>query len=146
MLENTWNTSVRVMFDLPLQTHRSLIEPVSQTMHLKFVLLERFLSFLQQIEKSKKQVPKHLLSFIKHDVQSITVSNLCNLLLLTDKHSIDDLSKDNIRKLRYHRTEENDKWKVQLIREITGVKFGTLEVHNFSNEELKEILSHLCTS
>ena len=42
MLENSWNTSVKVMYDLPIQTHRNLIEPVSQTKHLKFVLLERF--------------------------------------------------------------------------------------------------------
>ena len=146
MLENSWNTSVRVMFDIPLQTHRSLIEPVSQTMHLKFVLLERFLSFLQQIEKSKKQVPRHLLSFIKHDVQSITGSNLRNLLLLTDKHRIEELCKDDIRKLKYHQMKKNDKWKVQFICEITDVKFNKLEVPNFSDEELDEILSHLCTS
>ena len=43
MLENSWSTSVRVMFDLPLQSHRNLIKPVSQVRHRKFVLLERFL-------------------------------------------------------------------------------------------------------
>ena len=36
MIENSWNTAVRVMFDLPIQTHRSFIEPVSETKHLKF--------------------------------------------------------------------------------------------------------------
>ena len=45
MLENSWNTAVRLMFDLPLQTHRYLIEPVSEVTHLKFVLIERFLEF-----------------------------------------------------------------------------------------------------
>ena len=38
MLENSWNTSVKIMFDLPIQTHRCLIEPVSQSKHLKFIL------------------------------------------------------------------------------------------------------------
>ena len=28
-LENTWNKSVRLMLDLPLTTHRNLIEPLS---------------------------------------------------------------------------------------------------------------------
>ena len=77
MLENSWNTSVRIMHDLPLQTHRAFIEPVSKCKHLKFVLLERFLIFLDQIKKSKKSVPKHLLNFIKQDVRSTTGSNLC---------------------------------------------------------------------
>ena len=54
MVENTWNKSIRCMFDLPLQTHRNLIEPVSGTKHLKFLLIKRFMSFLNQIEKSTK--------------------------------------------------------------------------------------------
>ena len=61
MLENSWNMAVKVMFDLPIQTHRFIIEPISQTKHLKNVLMERFLSFLMQIEKSTKKVPKQLL-------------------------------------------------------------------------------------
>ena len=146
MLENSWNTSVRVMFDLPMQTHRNLIEPVSETKHLKFVLLERFLGFLYQIEKSTKTVPKHLLKFIKHDVRSITGSNLRNLLLLTDKNKIEELCKDDIKKMKYQQIEENNVWKVNMIKEITNVKFHKLEVQNFSIEELDEILSHLCTT
>ena len=146
MLENSWNTSVRVMFDLPMQTHRNLIEPVSETKHLKFVLLERFLGFLYQIEKSTKTVPKHLLKFIKHDVRSITGSNLRNLLLLTDKNKIEELCQDDIKKMKYQQIEENNVWKVNMIKEITNVKFHKLEVQNFSIEELDEILSHLCTT
>ena len=146
MLENSWSTSVRVMFDLPLQSHRNLIKPVSQARHMKFVLLERFLGFLNQIEKSKKQVPKQLLSFIKQDSKSITGSNLRNILLLTDKHRVEELCKDDIRKMKYHEIEEKDEWKVKFIHEITDVKFNKLEVENFSTEELDEILSHLCTT
>ena len=146
MLENSWNTSVRIMHDLPLQTHRVFIEPVSKSRHLKFVLLERFLSFLDQIEKSKKLVPKHLLNFIKHDVRSTTGSNLRNLLLLTDKNTIDDLCKDDIRKLKYNEIDGKDVWKVNMIHEITDIKFNKLEVENFTQDELDEILSHLCTS
>ena len=146
MLENSWNTSVRIMHDLPLQTHRVFIEPVSKSRHLKFVLLERFLSFLDQIEKSKKLVPKQLLNFIKHDVRSTTGSNLRNLLLLTDKNTIDDLCKDDIRKLKYNEIDGKDVWKVNMIHEITDIKFNKLEVENFTQDELDEILSHLCTS
>ena len=78
------------MFDLPIQTHRYIIEPISQTKHLKNVLMERFLSFLMQIEKSTKKVPKQLLAFTKNDVRSTTMSNVGNILLLTDKSNIDE--------------------------------------------------------
>ena len=146
MLENSWNTSVRIMFDLPQQTHKYFVEPISQTKHLKITLIERFLNFLNQIEKSKKKIPRQLLSFIKHDVRSTTGSNLRNILLLTDKNYIDDLCKDDILKINYNKIDPKDNWKIDFIKEITDVKFNQLEVKNFSTEELEEILNFLCTS
>ena len=67
-----------------------------QAKHLKLVLIERFLSFLNQIEKSKKLIPKQLLSFIKHDVRSTTGSNLRNILQLTNKNTIEEISLEDI--------------------------------------------------
>ena len=146
MLEKSWNTSVRIMYDLPLQTHKYLIEPISETRHLKFVLIDRFVGFLQQIEKSQKHIPKQLLTFIKHDVKSTTGSNLRNILLLTNKHKIEEITRDDIQKLEYAPIDEKDKWKVGYIKEITDVKFNKLRVENFSTEELDDILEYLCTS
>ena len=42
------------MFELSLQTNHNLIELISKTKNLKIVLIERFLSFLNQILKSLK--------------------------------------------------------------------------------------------
>ena len=75
MLDNSWNTVVEIMFDLQMQTQKYLIETVSQAKHLKLVLIERFLSFLNQIEKL---IPKQVLSLIKHDVRLATGPNLRN--------------------------------------------------------------------
>ena len=146
MLENSWNTSVKVMYDLPVQTHRNLIEPLSEARHLKFVLLDRFLSFLSQIQKSKKLVPKQLLNFISNDVGSTTGSNLRNPLLLTDKNSIEEINSDDVRRMKYHPIEEKDAWKVNIIKELTNIKYNELELSEFSREELDEILSYVCTS
>ena len=134
------------MFDLPIETHHYFIEPISQTKHLKIILLERFLSFLEQIRKSKKNVPKQLLSFIKNDARSTTGSNLRKILLLTKKNNIDELSKAYATTLHYQEVDPLDKWKISMIKEITDVKFNQLEVENFSNEELDEIMTFLCTS
>ena len=106
--------------------------------------MERFLSFLMQIEKSTKKVPKQLLAFIKNDVRSTTGSNLRNILLLTDKSNIEDLRKDHIREIKYHNVDPTNEWKIGFIKEITDVKFNQLEVENFSKEELEDILEILC--
>ena len=146
MLENTWNTAVRLMFDLPLETHRFLIEPISQTKHLKFVLLERFLNFLKQIENSPKKIPKQLLSFIKHDVRSTTGSNLRNILLMTNKSTINDVTKEDIKTLKYKECEPENAWKIVMVKELVEVRNNQLRVKIFENDELDEILTFLCTS
>ena len=48
MLENTWNRNVRLMFDLPLQTHRYFVCPLSESNHLRFILMKRFLTFAEK--------------------------------------------------------------------------------------------------
>ena len=129
-----------------MQTHRYLIEPISETNYLKNVLMERFFSFPMQIEKSTKKVPKQLLNFIKNDVRSTTGANLRNILLLTDKNYIDELRKEHLQDIKYQDVDPTNKWKIGFIKEITNVKFNQLEVENFSKEELEDILEFLCTS
>jgi hypothetical protein len=146
MVENSWNRSVRCLFDLPLQTHRSLIEPVSHVKHVKFLLMKRFLSFLSQIKNSDKAAPKVLLECIKHDTRSITGSNLRNMLLLTDKDNINDLAVSDVEKMKYHELSENDAWRVDAILELTDVKFKQATVDGFTDDEIEEILEHICTS
>ena len=146
MLENSWNTSIRIMFDLPLQTHRYFIEPISRVTHLKFVLIDRFLRFIEQIEKSRKTILKHILNYVKHDVQSTTGSNLRYILLLVGKTTIEEITTHDIKELRYHGISFEDNWKVDFIHEIIEIKNNQLEVNEFSKEELNDILEYLCTS
>ena len=86
------------------------------------------------------------MSFIKNDTRSTAGFNLRNILLLTDKYNIDELTKDVVKALKYQKVDENIAWKIKMIKEITDVKFNKLDVENFSKDELEEILSFLCTS
>ena len=146
MLENSWNASVKIMFDLPVETHRYIIEPLSQTRHLKNVLIDRFLSFVEQIEKSAKNVPKQLLTFIKKDVRSTTGANLRNILHLTNQTDIEEIKRHDVKLLKYKEIDPEDNWKLAMIKEITDVKFNQLDVENFEMKELEEILEFICTT
>ena len=146
MIENTWNTAVRIMFDLPFNTHRFFIETISETKHLKTILLKRFLSFLQQIRSSPKTVTSQLLEFIKRDTRSTTGSNLRNLLLMTNKDDIDDITFDDVENMKYCEPGDQDKWKVDFTKEIISIKNNELQLENFTKEEIDEILDHLCSS
>ena len=129
--------------DLPVENHRYVIEPLSQTRHLKNVLIERFLSFLEQIEKSAKNVPKQLLSFIKKDVRSTTGSNLRNILHLTKQTEIEEIKRHDVKHLKYKEIDPKDNWRLSMIKEITDVKFNQLDVINFEMKELEEILEFI---
>ena len=90
MLENSWNVAVRNMFRLPYDTHRNLIEPVSNTTHIRQVLVKRFLTFIARVKQSNKLKLGHILKNIEYDTRSISGKNLRNILLKTSKKDIHD--------------------------------------------------------
>ena len=108
MIENTWNTSARIMFDLSFRTHRYFVEPVSGKVHIKNILLKRFLGFLNQIKKSSKILPSALLRLVSHDTRSTTGSNLRKILLLTEKTKIEDITIQDIDNYCYAPARQED--------------------------------------
>ena len=143
-LESSWNVSIQLMMDLLSGTHRRLIEPLSEVTHIKTVLMKRFLNFVQQIKKSSKKASKFLLESIQHDARSITGSNLRNILLKTDKTSIQDLVPNDVLNIEYHPIQEDENWKVSTIQELIEAKNSNLEVVDFTDDELDKIMEFLC--
>ena len=146
MVENSWNTSFRVMYELPVDTHRYFVESVSETVHVRTLLYRRFIGFLDQIEHSQKLLPKQLLETIRYDVRSTTGKNLRKLMLKASKSEISQLIKNEKNFGTYAEVLDEDKWKVNLVKELTDVRFVQLEVENFTSEEVEEILGFLCSS
>ena len=122
MLCNSWNRSVRIMLGVPLTTHRYFLEPLSGLKHLKFTLISRFLGFISQIEKSKKILPNVLLQLIKRDCRSITGSNLRNILLMSSKDDISDLTRTDINSMVYMPVQDHNKWRINMLEELINVK------------------------
>ena len=133
------------MFDLPLDTHRNLIEPISGTTHVKIVLQKRFLSFVEQIKKSGKRLPRLMFNLIIDDIRSTTGSNLRGILLQTTKVKSSQLDMSDIQQLKYHSINDDQKWKIGVISELLRIRNEDLVVDGFSMEELEEILFHLCS-
>ena len=145
-MEGTWNRSVKVMYDLPYATHRWIIEPVSDSTHVRRILINRFLNLIKQIKKSSKFVTNMLLRTIQNNVRSVTGYNLRRIMLESGKNNVDQLKDVGINNIEYHPVSNDDKWKIKVIKECIDVKFGRLEIEGFSSEELEEISSHLCVS
>ena len=141
---STYNRSVKIMFDLPWATHRRLIEPLTGDKHVSRILVRRYMSFINKIEKSSKSSLKQLLEVVKNDVRLTTGHNLRSIMMLAEKNTIEDLEVENA-DFDYYKLEENEEWKANIAQEIIDIRHGGLEVPGMEADELKEILDYICT-
>ena len=65
-LEATYNRSINAQHNLPWPAHRNLLKPLTDSVHIRRTLIQRYLSFISSIEKSKKK-PFSLENIVKHD-------------------------------------------------------------------------------
>ena len=132
------------MFDLPREAHSFYIEKITDSPHLRSVLIKRFLKFVDKLKASDKT--RKMFELIKHDVRSVTGRNLNNIMRLVNKNSIDLLNHSDAESIIYQETPLEDMWKIDFVKEITGVKYGEYYVDSFKRKELNSILNVLCVS
>lgn len=134
------------MLNVPRNTHKYFIEPLSECKHIQSVLIKRFLSFIEHLKNSPKIVASKLLKTIKHDTSSVTGSNLRNIMILSKKTSIEDLNPTDSDMIKYCSVEEENKWKIEVAKELLEVQSGNLELGNFKFKEVQEMISFICTT
>ena len=138
-LEASYNRSVKIMMDLPLATHRYLIEPLSDRKRLRKVFVKRFLTMIQSIRKSTKPILKMILSAIEYDARSVTGRNLRSIMLESGKYDISNLNVSDCENITYHTIEEDGKWRIEIIKNI-------LEERETSGLDIEDeaMLEYLC--
>ena len=52
-------------------------------------------------------------------MRSTTGSNIRQILLLTKRDSVEDITDDDIEEIEYARITEDNRWRIKLINEIT---------------------------
>ena len=145
-LESTYNKSIKLMFNLPLQTHRYLIEPMTEQPHLRKLLFRRYLTFISSIQKSKKKPLRTLLELSKRDARTTTGRNLRMLMMISDKNLVDELHVDDIDSMEYHSIPGNEAWRVGMLKELVSIRENETVVPGMTSEELTEIMNYICTA
>ena len=145
MLENSYNTAVRLMLGLPMNSHRYLIEPLSGRKHLKSDLIQRFSNFLEKIEKSNKQTLKYVLDVVSNDVRSVTGKNLVEIKKRSGKEIFEKITVQESKKA-FRDIPQGENWRIGFAREIIECRHQNFLVPGFEAEELDEILNWICTS
>ena len=132
-LESSYNRSIKVMLNLPLATHRELIEPLSDQQHVKKILIQRFIQTIEKIRVSKKPILRTLLAAVENNTSTTTGRNLRCIMLLTEKNSVEEVVASDIRNVVYQKVDVERQWRVELIklllleREQEGLEDSDLE-------------------
>ena len=142
-MEGSYNKSIKVMYNLPWGTHRKLLQPLTGAVHIRRILVQRYMSFIRNIEKASKKSLRNLLRFAKYDVRTTTGSNLRTIMQWSGLSSIDEVFKQRI-DVEYFKLEEQEAWKVDMIKEIIDAIQGYADL-NLNKDELTDILEYLCT-
>ena len=140
-LESCWNRSIKIMMDLPWETHRGLIEPLSKTSHIKRLFIKNFIQFITNIEKSTKPLLRTILKAIMYDTRSTTGRNLRGIMLLLNKRSVEEISLNDVANFPYYPRPEDDEWKTEILTLMSEERD-----RGYLDKEDTEWFNYLCTS
>ena len=139
MIYNTWNSSIRKMLRLDRTTHRYLIEPLSNTRHIKISLMERFRNFSEKLSTSSKTAVKYLHYSVKNDCRSITGMNTRRNLLTNHQTNKNG-------KIQFVPIPPNQQWRINFIKDLLDIRDGLLSMDTWERMDIDDTLYHLCTS
>ena len=145
-LTRSWNIAVKMIWDLPHQTHTYYLEPLSPVPHLEAVLTGRYIGFIQNLTTTEKPLLKLLFASCSSDLKSLTGQNIQFLCLKYNKLTLPSLlaDKNSIKFTKVNPITPGKSWRLNLIEEISLLKKDHLELE-FDQEHLDTILNYICT-
>ena len=146
-LYKSWNVIIRQVFKLDRRTHRSVIEPVSNYRHLKNMLVSRFFTFAKKCVGSKKFPVRFMSNLLLSDQRSVFGRNIIKTLLSCNR-DIEDFEITNPRiikeSLKYWVIEDEDIWRINMIKELIEIRNGETYIEGFSRDETERLLTFVC--
>ena len=139
----TWNNILRTVFQLPQQTHRYLLEPLTDSSHLFTKLTNRFLKFYKSLFFSDKSVIRNLRLCQEGDCRSNFGKNISGICRYNGTDEILNCKKDFI---KYCDIPDHEKWRIPILQELLDLRNNTFTLSAFSKNELNDLLFYVCCS
>ena len=148
MFSKTWNVNLRILYDIPRETHCWIVEELSEGKHFLQMVYSRFAKYIMMVKQNKRPFLKCLYDIIKNDVKTTAGSNIRTLFLST---GVDPrfMSRYLLKDWRVHPPEDN--WTVPLLTSLLELRAGNWEVlfddeeEDLHNDEVDFIIDAVCT-
>ena len=66
-------------------------------------------------------------------------------MLIVNKTQIDDLDPSDLINIKYFPVNEENKWKIDVIKELLEIQYGSLTLEDFKKDDIKDMINILCT-
>ena len=145
----SWNVAMRNIMNVDRTTHRYMIEPLSQSLHPKVMLISRMIGFYKTNVNSSKFCVRFLVKLAEKDLRTALGRTLhyaaVNCGISDGDYS--RLSPGTVKKkLKYATATEENLWKVLLACELKSLRDDDLTLNDFHDYEIEELLRYVCTS
>ena len=146
----TWNVNIRIMFNLPRETHCWIVEELSGGKHFLQMIFSRFVKYLSALKNNRRPAIRELYYISAGDVRTTTGGNVRRILLQSGMEPR-NVSQHMFANWRVY--DVSDTWTVPLISSLLLLKSDTWEVNfdvddeeGLHDDEIYFILESICTS
>ena len=142
-LYTSYNVAMRMILNVDRRTHRFLLVPLSNALHLKTVLASRFVTFT-----SHKKLPVRFLArLFENDLRTVHGKNLSEIALICGE-PIEFLTSSKVKSmLRYKNLPATESWRLGICEELMSVRDNEgSHIMGFSSDEVNELLRFACVS
>ena len=143
-LYKSWNVAIRNILKLDKQTHRYLIEPLSNVLHLKTSLCSRYIKFAKCITSSQKFTTRFLSNCLLYDGRSTFGKNIFNIIREC-KSRFEDISPKTVKfNLKYWVPSVQEEIRIEMAKELMSAKDNVNKIEGFSQKEIMEMFTNIC--
>ena len=121
--------NIRIVSKLPIETHKYIVEKISDCSHIKHKLYSRYIKFLKSVNDSSKPGLKFLLNIAKNDIRSVTSANLRKIFDDSKLYIVPGVTtKQSLKDYEAYRIPDGQEWRIPLLSSLMKVREGQWEI------------------
>jgi len=124
-LFGSWNVNLRIICKLPIETHKYIVESISECSHAEKKIFSNYITFVKSLDQSKKPAIKSLLRTARKDIRSTTSSNLRSIFVQTGVYVKPGLTtKHSLSAYKAYEVPQGEEWRISLLSSLMQIREG----------------------